>query len=143
MTLTSNALRIDEDPMSASRRPLELATIQGKSIGPVQLKAIGNVKIEGRSLKQGLFTATANSASYDQVKELFILEGDGRVPATIWRTDARTGADESERRPQNYVQPPHRFAELEGVRSLEFTPGGAAVGGDSLENAFGPAPFRQ
>ena len=50
----------------------------------IALLARTNVELEGRT-EHGLFHAKAAKLSYDQAKDLFILFGDGRRDATIWR----------------------------------------------------------
>lgn len=50
----------------------------------ITLLARTNVELEGRT-EHGLFHAKAAKLSYDQAKDLFILFGDGRRDATIWR----------------------------------------------------------
>jgi hypothetical protein len=55
----------------------------------VTMRAIGDVKLHGRS-----FHAMAHMATYDESKGLYILTGDGRRNATIWR-ETITGAEPS------------------------------------------------
>ena len=50
----------------------------------ITLLARTNTELEGRT-EHGLFHAKAAKVSYDQSKDLFILFGDGRRDATIWR----------------------------------------------------------
>jgi hypothetical protein len=50
---------------------------EGKS--QVELIAGGNVRVEGTK-----FTALANRMTYDQHKDLLVLEGDGRAPAELY-----------------------------------------------------------
>jgi hypothetical protein len=83
MTLSCDRLRINEDPVASQATPQPGSEKQ--PIGPVQLVAESNVRIDGQAPRHGAFSATAARASYDQLKDAFILEGDGRTPATLWR----------------------------------------------------------
>jgi hypothetical protein len=87
--ITCDDLGVTESPM---------ARINGATARQVELKARGNVVIEGQDKviegqdKQGkMFNATGGEASFDQSKGLFILEGTTTVPATIIQQD-RLGA---------------------------------------------------
>jgi hypothetical protein len=53
----------------------------GDGLGPIELLARGNVTIEGRAGKDGSFTTRSETASYDQQKTVFSLEGE---PATVY-----------------------------------------------------------
>jgi hypothetical protein len=55
-----------------------------RPLGPIQLQATHNVRIDGHSADRGAFVAQAERASYEQEKDVFLLEGDLRSPATIW-----------------------------------------------------------
>ena len=50
----------------------------------IELLAAGNVVAEGAS-EGSLFTARASRLTYDQFKDLLILEGDGRTDAELFR----------------------------------------------------------
>jgi hypothetical protein len=52
--------------------------------GNIALAARTNAELEGRT-EHGLFHGKAARLSFDQAKDLFILFGDGRRDATIWR----------------------------------------------------------
>jgi hypothetical protein len=85
MTMTCDDLRLNEDPLSV-RRSAKSNTAGGNPMGPVQLQAKGNVRIDGQSPKQGEYSIQAVRASYEPApKDLFILEGDARTPAKLWR----------------------------------------------------------
>jgi hypothetical protein len=56
---------------------------QAAGIGPLELSAEGDVIIEGRVGERGSFTTTSERATYDQLKTMFVLEGNGRQPATL------------------------------------------------------------
>jgi hypothetical protein len=81
-TLECDELWANEDPVAARSA---LASGQAKSggLGPIQLLAIGNVRIAGESASGGRFFAQSTTASYDQGKELVTVKGEGRTPAVI------------------------------------------------------------
>jgi hypothetical protein len=101
-------------------------------MGPVQLQALGNVRIDGQSPTQGAFRAQAARASFEQAKDVFILEGDGRTHATLWRAGQR-GSPPSARK-ITYVRSTGRIT-VDGIQYFEFT-------SDDLENARRPEPVR-
>jgi len=140
ITLTSDRLRVNEDPLSSNHRTHELANLSGSPLGPVQMTAEGNVQIEGQSPKQGMFGATAERASYTQSKEQFILEGSNRLPATLRHRDPVTGQQIDNSAGKIIYNRLTGQAQWDTVRSFELTPGG---GGGSLKNALGPAATRQ
>jgi hypothetical protein len=130
MTLTSDQLRINEDPVAARAAPAPGSTSQ--PIGPVQLVADRNVRIDGRSPTHGAFSARAARVSYDQAKDAFILEGDGRTPATLWR-EGQHGAP-----PQaNWIQYIRKTGKIsvDKIQYIEITP-------QDIENARRPAAVR-
>jgi len=137
ITLTSDKLRVNEDPLAANRRthaPTKLSDTQ------IQMTAEGNVRIDGQSPKQGQFAATAERASYTQSKEQFILEGSNRMPATLWHRDPATGQQIDNSAGKIIYNQRTGQAQWDTVRVFEFTPG---RGGGSLKNALGPASTRQ
>jgi hypothetical protein len=83
MTLSSDAMRISEDPVAARLAPSP-ANGLGKALGPIQFKATGNVRIEGKEPKRGPFVAWAEEATYQQAKDTFMLQGSVRAPARLW-----------------------------------------------------------
>jgi hypothetical protein len=83
MTLSSEMMRINENPMAA-RIAVQPATGQKTTIGPIQFQATGNVCIDGQEPKRGAFRARADEATYDQLKDTFVLQGTPRTPATLW-----------------------------------------------------------
>jgi hypothetical protein len=139
LTLTSNELRINEDTMAANHRARDLSQVSGTPLGPVQMTADGNVRIDGQSPKQGMFAATAERVSYTQSKEQFILEGSNRMPATLWHRDPVTGQQIDNSAGKIIYNRLTGQAQWDTVRAFEFTPGG----GGSLKNALGPAASRQ
>jgi hypothetical protein len=64
---------------------------QGAQNSYLQIVGHDNVELECRT-EQGLYTAKAATASYDQSKELFTLTGNGQRGATLWRGE-RLGAE--------------------------------------------------
>ncbi len=87
MTLSCDHLQLNEDP-AATKSAAAPNSAVAKAMGKIQLVAQSNVKIDGQSPSQGQFTVQADSVSYDQGKELFILQGDARTPAKLWRRTA-------------------------------------------------------
>jgi lipopolysaccharide export system protein LptA len=84
--LSCHELTVSEDPnhpRDASTTGLTLASAGGATLGPMELIARGNVRIDTADEKNHAVQATAERASYDQLKELFVLEGDGRTAASI------------------------------------------------------------
>ena len=86
VTLTCETLELNEDPL-ARRQP---RTTDSK-LGPIEIRAIDNVEIEGRSEANGVFQAQAAVASYIQSKDLFKLEGNGMQDAVIRNRDPVNG----------------------------------------------------
>jgi len=65
---------IKSDRLGVAENPLSRPTRNG-GFGAAELKARGNVTIEGPYKENGTFTATADRADYDQLKSQFVLEG--------------------------------------------------------------------
>ncbi|MBX3434711.1 MAG: hypothetical protein KF847_15435 [Pirellulales bacterium] len=80
--LASDRLTVAESPLARVNRPPGAT-----GLAELELTAIGRVKIDGEAPGRGLFAATAGRASYDSYKGMFLLEGDGAVPATIHQQD--------------------------------------------------------
>jgi hypothetical protein len=141
LTLTSDELGINEDPLTANRRPRDLAQVSGSPFGPIQLVAQGNVKIDGQSPTQGEFAAAADRVSYEQAKELFILRGTDRVPATLRHRDPTSGQQvDDAAREIKYNRMTGDF-EQDGGRGMQLIPG--AGGSIRWGNAIAPAAQRQ
>jgi hypothetical protein len=96
------------------------------------MRAQGNVRIEGQSAESRSFWAQADRASYEQAKDLFLLEGDPRIPATFWYAGQQ--GPPTQARKVSYVRSKNEL-KAEAV-SLEFTSG-------DLENARRQTPARQ
>ena len=77
--ITSDRLGVAENPAGRAGRD--------GGIGAVELSARDNVTIEGRAGERGMFTARAQRATYDQLKTMFILEGDGTRPAELYHQE--------------------------------------------------------
>jgi hypothetical protein len=141
LTLTTDQLRINEDPLYASRAAAE-SDDTGKSFGPVQLHADGSVRIDGESTGQGKFAATAERASYEQAKELFTLRGSGRAPAAI-QFQKQVGGQFLHQKAENIKF--HRLTRdivIDQGHLFEFTPAG-----DNMtlppQQAIGPTESRR
>jgi hypothetical protein len=125
--LSCDQLRINEDPIAAAAAPAAREA-QSRPRGPVQLEAKGNVHIDGQSESQGVFGALADRATYEESKDVFLLEGAMRTPAQLWLR----------RYPGEQVTPLSAgrirydrstgLPKVEGFQSFEITPG-------TLENA--------
>ena len=85
-TLACDKLRVHEDPLARyTGRAASASSASGLArMGPIELQAIGAVRLEGADDKGGTFNAQASVASFNQTKELFALEGNGRTRATLW-----------------------------------------------------------
>lgn len=82
LTLECNELSANEDPVAA--RANRQDPLAHSRLGPIQLRAQGNVRIDGRNATRGRFHAQAMTTSYDQAKQVITLEGDGRTPASLY-----------------------------------------------------------
>ena len=91
----------------------------------VELAAFGNAVAEGN---EGMFTARAARISYDQKKDLLVLEGDGRTDAELYRQLIPGGVVSKAAGQKILYLRKDNFAKIEGARSLEFnqTPGDRA-----------------
>jgi hypothetical protein len=132
---------VNEDPMQANHRTHDLRQVAGSQLGWLQLSAMGNVRIDGQSPKQGVFAATADRASYTQIKEQFILEGSGRVPATLWHRNPVTGQQIDNSAAKITYNRITGEAVWDGFQSIELTPGAGA--GGAIKSAIGPGAVRQ
>lgn len=144
LMITSEELRVNEDPVLANHRVRDMNQATGSPLGPtqlVQMTAERNVRIDGQSPKQGVFAATADRASYTRSKEQFILEGSTRMPATLWHTNPLTGQRIDNSAAKITYNRLTGEAVWDGTQSFEFTPG--ASKGGSIKSAVGPAAVRQ
>jgi hypothetical protein len=118
MAMTCDVMRINEDPVAARAMPAA-ANGQKKMVGPIQFTATGNVQIDGQAPNQGAFSAQAERASYEQAKDVFILEGDGRTPATLRR--AGQAGPPPAARLIRYSRLTNEVS-VEGIQFIEITP---------------------
>jgi len=130
LTLTCDALRLNEDPLAARIVANSNDGVK-KPIGPVQLRATGDVRLSGQVPGQGDFNVQADQASYDQYKDLFTLEGNTRTPAKLWRRSG-TGpvGPPTEARKIRYTRSTGEI-KVEGIQYFEITP-------NDLQNARRP-----
>jgi len=91
VTLACELLEVSEDPMAVRQTQGPTAAAGLTKLGPIEVRAVDNVEIEGRSEKEGLFQAQATTASYNQLKDLFVLRGDGQQDAVLRHRDATKG----------------------------------------------------
>ncbi len=130
ITLTCDNLRLNEDALAAREA---VATGNKTPNVPVQMMAQGDVRIAGQVPNQGEFSVQAGSATYEQAKDAFVLEGDGRTPAKLWRRNA-TGVDSAptEAHKIRYTLKTNQV-KVEGFQYLEITP-------NDVQNARRPTP---
>jgi len=116
MTARCDQLAIAEtlSPVGGDKRPMVMA-------------ASGNAVVEGATLNpQGKFTARGSQITYEQAKDLLILEGDGRGDAEIfWRSEIGVEPSHTTARKIRYWPKTNRL-DVDGTRSLELNqfPGG-------------------
>src|SRR5262249_28393061 len=93
-----------------------------RQMGPIQMQASGDVRIDGKVPNQGEFSVQADRASYDRAKDAFVLEGDTRTPAKLWRRSA-AGADSppTEARKIRYVRSTGDI-EVDQIQYIEILP---------------------
>ncbi len=121
--LECDELRVHEDPSARFVSPRNTLAASGQSIGPIELRALGAVRLEGSSGKEKLtkFTAEATSASYTQTKEVFILEGNAQRGVSIWvqqdpnRPPARSVAGKI-----TYDLRKGQVTKVEDIRSVDY-----------------------
>jgi hypothetical protein len=90
-------------------------------MGAIQLVAKSNVRIDGETLAQGQFRIQADRATYDKSKELFLLEGDTRTPAKLWRRPKTGDSPPIEARKIYYTIPTNQV-KVEGIQNLTIFP---------------------
>lgn len=126
VTLACNELRVNEDP--AGRYVASRAAPQGEGgLGPVEVQAVGAVRLEGASGDRGAsFLAEGVSASYTQLKEVFVLQGDASRSATLWvRKDGSSEPARSVARKISYDRRTGRV-KAEDIRGFDYqSPAGA------------------
>ena len=129
--LLCDELRVNENPIAA-RAEAAGQNADSRPLGPIQLQATRNVRIDGHSAERGAFVAQADRASYEQSKDIFLLEGDLRAPATIWYA-GQSGAPPAFRRISFSRSTQH--LEVGGMIYMEFSPADL----ESARRTNGPA----
>ncbi len=130
ITLTCDDLRLNEDAVAA-RAVATSSDPSKRPIGKVQMQAQGDVRIAGQVPNQGEFSVQAGRASYEQAKDAFVLEGDTRTPAKLWRRNgAGVDSPPTEARKIRYVRSTGEV-KVEGIQYFEITP-------SDLQNARRP-----
>jgi len=93
-----------------------------------ELEALGNVVVEGNT-DDGTFAARAVRLTYDETKDLLVLEGDGRTDAKLFRQQSPGGPlSEFAARKIRYWPRTNRWLKVDGARLLQSRlPGGGSV----------------
>lgn len=140
VTLKCAELTVSEDPAAQqgpatavnSGATLPLGGLGQGQFGPVELLARGDVTIEGTTDQQQRFKAIAGRASFNQFKDVFVLEGDGNTSATIymWR-GVGTAPQQSSARKITYWRTTGEI-HAQDIRSIDLTP--------APSSAFAPQP---
>jgi hypothetical protein len=131
--LHCDRLSINEDPayVRPASNPNEPG---GRQMGPMQVRAERNVRIDGRS-EQGTFGARGDFASYDHVKQLFLLKGNPLAPAQVWLPSHSSGSL-SPLSAQVITYNPSTGIKVNGASFQEFTP-------SARQDPLVPGPVRQ
>jgi hypothetical protein len=123
MTLTSDELRVNEDPLAPHSQPGAANGTGIQQSDYLQMQARGDVRIWGQTLAQGEFSIQADEASYDKHKDMFILTGNTRTPAKLWRRKAGADAPPLEARRISFTRSTNQAdAKVDGLQYLEITP---------------------
>jgi hypothetical protein len=140
ITMSCDVLTVNEDPLvkHGSQPPVgnsaPLGGFADVELGPIEMLAQGNVLIHGGDDRRGLYTARAERASYDQIKDTFVLEGDTLTGATIeFRQAQGKSTGEQTFRKITYSRRTGDF-QMEGGRGTDLT-----IPPDA---AFAPNPTR-
>jgi hypothetical protein len=104
----------------AARTTVAGPDADSRPLGPIQLQAKHNVRIDGHSAERGAFVAQADRASYEREKDVFLLEGDLRAPATIWYS-GQSGSPPAFKRITFSRSRQH--VEVDGLLYMEFSSG--------------------
>jgi lipopolysaccharide export system protein LptA len=83
---------------------------------PFELEALGNTVVEGTT-----FTARGNRITYDEAKDLLILEGDGRNSADLFRQLQPGAATDHQAAQRILYWPKTKRLSVVGARSLELS----------------------
>jgi hypothetical protein len=123
MTLACDDLQLNENPLAAKAAAAapNSATPGAKQMGAIIMQARSNVKIAGETQAQGQFSIQADRATYDKSKDLFLLEGDTRTPAKLWRRSKAAESPPIEARKIYYTIPTNQV-KVEGIQNLTIFP---------------------
>lgn len=98
--ITCQRLTAAENP--AGRLQASPSADGRRELGPIEMRAEGDVQIEVEHPEKGAFTLRGESATYDQLKTMFMLKGSARAPATI-ANQAYIGAQPSEQSAEAWI----------------------------------------
>jgi hypothetical protein len=98
--ITCERLTAAENP--AGRLQASISADGRRELGPLEMRADGDVQIEVEHPEKGAFTLRGESATYDQLKTMFMLKGSARAPATI-ANQAYPGAQPSEQSAEAWI----------------------------------------
>ncbi|MBN2476662.1 MAG: hypothetical protein JXB62_18775 [Pirellulales bacterium] len=99
-------------------RQLSVSELRGPAGTSRELEAVGSVVVEGIT-EDGNFTARAARMTYDEAKDLLILEGDGHSDASLFRQQQIGGPlSEFTARKIRYWPRTNRCLKVDGARSL-------------------------
>ncbi|MBN1590545.1 MAG: hypothetical protein JW888_13605 [Pirellulales bacterium] len=101
--LNCNELTVREMPSPIGEKP------------SIEFESVGNVRVEGRD-----FSALAARMSYDQNKDLMILEGDGRTMATLEQQEQVGGAKNTFPAQKIFYRPKTKEVKSVGIGSVEI-----------------------
>jgi hypothetical protein len=108
MLLTSDVLTVNE----AGPRV-------GAGLGPVEMKATGNTRVEGQGEQSDTFFAQSYLLTYSQLKGMISLEGDGRTDAHLTRQERPGSEPQSCAAHQISYWPQTGRSTLNGVKNIE------------------------
>jgi len=87
----------------------------------MELDAAGNTVLEGKSEKGDKFVARALRMTYDQAKDLLVLEGDGRTDAELFRQQQVGGPMSKATARKIHFWPSTNRLRVDGAHSLELS----------------------
>lgn len=124
-TLSCDDLRVSEDPTAPRTAPQTPNPDGSKPMGPMQLQANGDVRIEGQAFAQGQsqqFRVQSDRASYEQAKDMLILEGNTRTPARLWKRNQMEADSPPLEARKIYYSRSTNQARAENIQYLEINP---------------------
>lgn len=128
--LTCDDLRLNEDAVAA-RAMAAQPDGSKRQIGPIQMAAKGDVRIDGQVPAQGEFSVQADVATYEEVKQVFMLEGNTRSNAKLWRRTAGGGTSPPTEARRIWYNQRTGDIKVDGMQFIEITP-------QDLQNAQRP-----